>query len=146
MNSGTIDAIGVGVILDTDNDAFDGQVRAVWNISENTAGGGNYMLQFGWMSSLENSEFRADREKHSTIFNLSDTTEAGTGNYTRQLETEPRTVSRAGITKLGPFTVGSLNRCARIFERGICTVHERIVTSGHSTAFHFQCSIHNHRV
>jgi hypothetical protein len=37
---------------------------------------------------------------------MSDTTEAGTGNYSRQFTTQPYTVSRAGITTLGPFAVG----------------------------------------
>jgi hypothetical protein len=105
-NSGTIDTISVGVIKDTDNAPYGGRVRVKWNISENTAGGGDYTLQFGWVNSLEETAFRADRANNARIFYMADTTEAGTGNYTTQFITQPYTVSRAGITTLGPFAVG----------------------------------------
>ncbi len=105
-NSGTIDAISVGVIKDTDKAAYGGRVRVKWNISENTAGGGNYTLQFGWALSLEDAAFRTNREHNAKIFNLSDTTEAGTGPYTNQFTAQPYTVSRGGISTLGQFAVG----------------------------------------
>ncbi len=105
-NSGTVDTIGVGVIGDAAATPYGGRVKAKWNISESKSGGGNYTLQFGWVLSLEDAAFRANREYNAKIFNLSDTTEAGTGNYTMQFITQPYTVSRAGITALGPFSVG----------------------------------------
>ncbi len=106
MNSGTVDTISVGVISDTEAPPYGGRVRVKWNISEDTAGGGDYTIQFGWTASLENTTFRADREGNARIFNLTDTTEAGTGDYTMQFTTQPYTISRAGITNLGPFAVG----------------------------------------
>jgi hypothetical protein len=108
-NSGPVDACSVGVIMDTNDDLFEGRVNVKWNIiDEISTEEGNYDLQFAWTSTFENSKFKADREKYARIYNLSDTTEAGEGNYTMQLETAPRTLSRGGISKLGPFIVGGL--------------------------------------
>jgi len=104
-NYGIVDTIGVSVANDATPAPFGGRVRVKWNIIENTAGDGNYLLQFGWMVSLENTAFRADRESNARIFNLTDATEAGTGNYTTQFTTQPYSVSRAGITTLGPFAI-----------------------------------------
>jgi 5-hydroxyisourate hydrolase-like protein (transthyretin family) len=85
---------------------YGGRVKAKWNMSENTAGGGDYTLQFGWTQALEDAVFRTDREENAMIYDLSDTTEAGTGHYTTQFITPPYTTSRAGIKALGPFAVG----------------------------------------
>jgi xylan 1,4-beta-xylosidase len=105
-NFGVLDTIGVTVVADNVDAAFGGRVKAKWTISENTNSGGNYTLQFGWMLPLENTAFRSDRGYNAKIFYLSDTTEAGTGNYLTQFDTAPYTVSRGGITTLGSFAVG----------------------------------------
>jgi hypothetical protein len=55
---------------------------------------------------VESSDFKTDRVNNAKIFNLTDTTEAGTGNYTTQFIKQPYTVARGGITNLGPFVVG----------------------------------------
>jgi hypothetical protein len=81
-------------------------LKIKWNTSEDIAGGGVYTLQFGWTTAVENSDFRADRANNAKIFDLTDTTEAGTGNYTTQFIKQPYTVARGGITNLGPFGVG----------------------------------------
>ena len=76
-------------------------------MDEGTVGGGNYTLKFGWLTQLEDTKFRQDRLANAGIFLLaSDTTEAGTGSYTAQLDTLPYTLSRGGITTLGTFGVG----------------------------------------
>lgn len=104
-NNGTIDAVSVGVIKDTEESPYGGRVKVKWIISEDTPGGGDYTLQFGW-TSQETADFRADRASNARIFNLTDSTEAGTGEYTMQLTSRPYTVARGGITNLGPFAVG----------------------------------------
>jgi xylan 1,4-beta-xylosidase len=105
-NSGVVDTLGVNAVRDNDPAAFGGRVRAKWTISENNPGGDDYTLQFGWANALEDAAFKADRANNAFIFNLSDTTEAGMGSYTSQFLEQPYSVSRAGITKLGPFAVG----------------------------------------
>jgi hypothetical protein len=105
-NSGDVDTIGVNLVEDIIPAAKGGRVKVKWNISESKSGGGNYTLKFGWVNTLENPQFRADRENNSLIFNLSDTTEAGNGNYLRQLDVQPYTISVSSITALGSFAVG----------------------------------------
>jgi xylan 1,4-beta-xylosidase len=118
MNSGTVNTISAGVINETNTDLFGARVKLKWNISEdNSFGDGDYTIQFGWATATETAQFKADRAKNARIFNMSDTTEAGVGEYTLQLETTLKTVSRAGITKLGPFIVGSSNNITGVNER-----------------------------
>ena len=105
-NQGAVDDIAVGAVLDRDDPDWGGRVTVLWNIEEGTEGGGDYTLQFGWMASLENSDFRRDRVENARIYNMIPVWEVGTGDYTRQLNVQPYTVSRGGITELGPFAVG----------------------------------------
>jgi xylan 1,4-beta-xylosidase len=105
-NAGTADVIGVSALKDNDKAPYGGRVKVKWDIDEETAGGGDYTLQFGWMGSSEDTDFKKDRAGNARIFNLSTMTEAGTGDYTAQFEEQPYTVSRGGITELGPFAVG----------------------------------------
>jgi 5-hydroxyisourate hydrolase-like protein (transthyretin family) len=106
-NSGTPDTISVSVVADTTSAPFGGRVKVKWNITENTAGGGDYRLTFGWVSQLENTAFRTpNREHNAHIFWLEDTTEAGSGLYTLQYSTQPYTSSRGNITHLGSYAVG----------------------------------------
>ncbi len=104
-NDGTADGISVGVIRDDQVSPYGGRVKVKWNITEDTPGEGNYTLQFGW-TSQETSDFRKDRADNARIFNLTDSTEIGTGDYTMQLASPPYTIARGGITDLGPFGVG----------------------------------------
>jgi hypothetical protein len=106
-NTGTVDTIGVGVAEDLSKAEGGGRVKVKWAINENTPGGGIYRLRFGWMRSLEDSVFSTNRALYSKIFRLSDTTEAGTGTYIRQLTADPCYVARGGITALDTFIVGS---------------------------------------
>jgi phage baseplate assembly protein gpV len=103
-NAGVPDTFGVTV--NADEAAFGGRIKVKWTISENTEGGGDYAIKFGWMGGLENTAFKSDRIGNARIFFMTDTTEAGTGDYTTQFETAPYSVSRGGITKLGPYAVG----------------------------------------
>ncbi|MBN2763404.1 MAG: T9SS type A sorting domain-containing protein, partial [Bacteroidales bacterium] len=105
-NSGTVDRISASVIKDNEESPFGGRVKLIWNILEDIPGGGDYTLQFGWTTVMENAAFRTDRENCAKIFNLTDTAEAGTGDYTTQFDKQPYTVSRGGISNLGPFVVG----------------------------------------
>jgi hypothetical protein len=105
-NYGEVDTIGVTVLADNADAPFGGRVKVKWIVNENTEGGGDYTIQFGWMVSVENTAFRSDKGLNSKIFNLLDTTEAGSGDYSTQFNTSPYTVTRGGITKLGPFAVG----------------------------------------
>jgi len=105
-NHGIVDAVSVGAVRDNEDAPYGGRVRVKWNIEEETPGGGDYTLQFGWTTPVENTEFRNDRARNARIFNLSDTTEAGTGEYTAQFLVSPFTIARSGIQTLGPFAVG----------------------------------------
>ncbi|NJK86516.1 MAG: discoidin domain-containing protein [Bacteroidales bacterium] len=61
-NSGTVDDISVNASPDASFNAKGNYVMVKWNFSEENPGGGNYSIQFGWMSTLESSGFRNDRE------------------------------------------------------------------------------------
>ena len=76
------------------------------DIIEETAGGGDYTLKFGWMNRHSSSSFRRDPEANSLLFLMTDTTEAGSGEYTLDYSTQPKLLSRAGIEELGPFAIG----------------------------------------
>jgi xylan 1,4-beta-xylosidase len=108
-NTGTVDRISAGVVKDTEESTFSKRLNIKWNTSEEFPGGGGYTIQFGWMNGAESSDFKTDRVNNAKIFDLTDTTEAGTGNYTTQLIKQPYTVARGGITNLGPFVVGVLS-------------------------------------
>jgi len=116
-NSGADDVLGVSATVDNEDAPGGGRVKVKWDISEETAGGGNYTIQFGWMTSSENTEFRSDRVGCAQIFNLQDTTEAGSGDYTYQFDELPYSVSRGGITTLGPFAVGKFIYVNRVIEQ-----------------------------
>ncbi|MEJ5350577.1 MAG: endo-1,4-beta-xylanase [Melioribacteraceae bacterium] len=105
-NKGTKDLIGVNVKDDKIPAAAGGRVLAKWFINEAVPGGGNYALKFGWLITLEDSQFRQDRNANAYIFNLQDTTEAGSGFYERELSRQPYAIKRGGIDKLGIFAVG----------------------------------------
>lgn len=105
-NSGTPDAITVGAVRDAEDAPYGGRVRIRWDINEAVAGGGDYTLTLGWLSAHENTDFKNNQSESSHIYYLSDNTEAGSGEYTKSLNTQPRTLSRGGITELGAFSVG----------------------------------------
>lgn len=115
-NAGTPDRISVGVIRDSDESASSGRVRLKWSIGEDTPGGGNYTLQFGWGNTNESTAFRSNRANYSRIYNFTDSIEAGSGNYTVQSDLQPYTVSRGGITSLGQFVVGMFGGLTGLFE------------------------------
>jgi len=87
----------------------DGRVKVSWKIAESTPGGTNCTLQFGWMTNEEDSIFAGNRSADARMFywtDSTDTTEAGTGDYTTQFSAEPYWVSRGGVTSFGTFGVG----------------------------------------
>jgi hypothetical protein len=105
-NAGTADGFAVKVQSDTALPPSGARVKVKWDIAENTAGGSNLTLQFGWMSSLESAPLAADRPANAKIFTFADTTEAGTGDYTAHFSDEPYAIARGGITSAGSFAVG----------------------------------------
>jgi xylan 1,4-beta-xylosidase len=106
-NHGTPDAVQVSAIRDREAAPSGGRVNARWTILEDNPGSGDFTLQFGWTTRLENTAFRNNREKDAKIFNLTSEAEAGSGDYTVQLDTQPMWVARSGITELGEFVVGN---------------------------------------
>jgi hypothetical protein len=98
-----------------------------WNLNEGTAGGGNYTLQFGWMSSLEDIKFTINRSANARIFHLTpDTMEAGTGPYTSYFTTlQPYHIARAGITTLGWFAVGKFSDSVTSVDHSISGLPKR---------------------
>ena len=108
-NTGTVDTMTLGAVLDTLGGTKNsgGRVKVKWTITENTPGGSNATLQFGWVSSLEDPIFSTNRAGNAKIFRLSDTTQVGTGSYTTQITTAPYTVARGGVTAFGTFAVGN---------------------------------------
>ncbi len=105
-NNGSADTIGVSVVADATPAAEGGRVNVRWDITKSTPGDGDYVLQFGWMPALEDATLKADRLNQAKIFEMTDTTEAGSGMYTTQLSSPPYYVARGNITTLGPFAVG----------------------------------------
>jgi endo-1,4-beta-xylanase len=105
-NTGTLDTLSIRVEADSLPTPHGGRVKLRWSITENSPGGGKYTMKFSWNSTSEDALFAADRLRNAKFFFLSDSTEAGTGNYTKQFSIPPYTLSRSGITTLGPFGVG----------------------------------------
>jgi len=115
-NTGDPDTISVSAITDATAAEYGGRVKIRWNIGESIVGGGEYKIQFGWMAALEETAFRTNRENNARIFNLTDTTEAGSGDYITQFTNQPYTITRDGITTLGPFAVGRFRDVTGVFE------------------------------
>jgi xylan 1,4-beta-xylosidase len=126
-NSGDVDTIGATVVADTASSQHGGRVMVKWNLNEGTAGGGNYTLQFGWMSSLEDIKFTINRSANARIFHLTpDTMEAGTGPYTSYFTTlQPYHIARAGITTLGWFAVGKFSDSVTSVDHSISGLPKR---------------------
>jgi endo-1,4-beta-xylanase len=117
-NSGAADTVGITVIDDASPPPAGGRVRVQWIMSEETEGGSDYTLRFGWVSTLEDAGFRGNRAANARIFDLTDTSEVGTGAYATQFSLQPYTVSRGGITKLGPLAVGGFRGTTGVAEDG----------------------------
>jgi len=121
-NSGTADGFVVKVQPDTTLPKSGARVKVKWNISEGTAGGSNLTLKLGWMITLQSEKFTADSMSSTMIYDLSDTTKAGTGNYVWQYSSEPFWVSGLGITKIGSFTVGKFGIVVSVGEENLARV------------------------
>ncbi|HTX19177.1 MAG TPA: T9SS type A sorting domain-containing protein [Bacteroidota bacterium] len=108
-NSGSVDTMTAFVVSDTMGGTKNqgGRVKLKWTIAENTPGGSNAILQFGWVAPSEDPIFSVNRAGNAKIFNLSDTAQAGSGSYTSQLFNAPFTISRGGISSFGTFAVGN---------------------------------------
>jgi len=104
-NSGTVDTFFVSV--SDDAGTSDPRVNLKWELNEGTGGGSDAVVQFGWMASAEDVAFAANRGANAKIFNLSDTAEAGAGDYTAQFALEPYTLSRGSFTAFSPYAVGN---------------------------------------
>lgn len=134
-NYGVTDTFTVGVEKDTKAANYGGRVRVKWNISGKTANYGNYALQFGWLTSLEDTPFRTNSRENAAIFNLADTTEVGTGDYTMQFEELPHTIYREGITKLGTFAVGKFREKTDVPESRISASKEFVLSQNYPNPF-----------
>jgi len=106
-NAGTADAFAVSVAPDAGTSVP--RVELNWAVTEGTPGGSDATVQFGWMGSVESAAFAADRAANAMIYDLLDTTEAGSGDYTAQLASEPYTLARGGFTSFSPFAVGNFS-------------------------------------
>jgi hypothetical protein len=116
-NTGVIDTIGVRVMNDPGKAVGGGRVKAKWQISENTPGGGTYTIRLGWMRSLEDSVFYNSIPSTTwRIFRLSDTTQAFTTGYTRGNITGGRYIGHISFTALDIFTVGTFTSLADVEE------------------------------
>ncbi|MGE5798491.1 MAG: hypothetical protein ACM34N_17015, partial [Ignavibacteria bacterium] len=82
-NAGVVDTISVSVMDDNSKAVGGGRVKAKWKMSENILGDGNYTLRFGWPPSIEDSVFNVNWPSYARIYRLLDTTEVGTGSYSR---------------------------------------------------------------
>ncbi len=106
-NAGTADTFSVAAMMDTSAALGGGRVNVKWNIAENNPGSANLTLTFGWMGTAQNSLFAATPSLYTQIYNLGGILrQAGAGNYSSQLTTEPYTLGRSGIVSLGTFGVG----------------------------------------
>jgi endo-1,4-beta-xylanase len=119
LNAGTADTISISVANDIDPVAYGSRVKMKWSIDEFVSGGGNYRIKFGWVSSAEEPAFRSNRTGNAFIFNLTDTTEAGSGPYSSDFTTIPYTLMRDGIEVLGPFGIGKFRNVTDIAENKI---------------------------
>jgi hypothetical protein len=107
-NIGTANSFSVRVQSDTIPPPSGGRVNAKWIINYGgVAGGSNCTLKFGWTDTLEDAAFKANPLASAGIFRFgTDTVEAGTGLYIRQLDTLLYWIERGGFTTLGTFAVG----------------------------------------
>ncbi|HEY9167671.1 MAG TPA: right-handed parallel beta-helix repeat-containing protein [Candidatus Kryptonia bacterium] len=115
------DAFSVSVIPDSSLPEYaggdGGRVNVKWDITEQSAGTSDCAIKLGWMSAEENTPFAANRDNDSRIFLLSQPdSDAGSGNYTFQLSSQPYTISRGNITALGWFGVGKFGRTTGVNE------------------------------
>jgi hypothetical protein len=105
-NTGVVDTVSARVEYDGASAPFGGRVNAKWTIAENSIGGGNYTLQFGWTVLLEDEMFPVNRPSNARIFRVSDTTEAETGSYTSVMTAPLYSIARGGVTSLATYVVG----------------------------------------
>lgn len=105
------ETIGVSVTPDSGSSSDSrARVNLKWDVSSSAASGGSYTLQLGWMAVHEDTAFTSNRDSYARIFLETDSatfTEAGSGSYTSSLSSQPFTVSRGGVAKLGSFVVGN---------------------------------------
>ncbi len=108
-NTGAVDTFTVATAVDTLGGTKNGggRVNQKWSVAEKTLGSSTAAIQFGWIASSEDAVFAANRSGNVKIFQLSDTTQVGTGSYTSQFTTQPYTLSRGGISSFGTFAVGN---------------------------------------
>jgi len=134
-NTGTSDRISIGVKRDNDESTSSGRVKLKWSIGEDTPGGGIYAIQFGWPTTLENTAFKNNRAKCAKIYNLTDSIEAGTGNYTSQFTKQPYTLAREGITSLGQFAVGLFDGLTGINETSAISGNGFVLSQNYPNPF-----------
>jgi hypothetical protein len=113
---GVADIISVRVMNDPGKAVGGGRVKAKWQISEGTPGGGNYTIRLGWMRKLEDSVFYSSTTNAWRIFRLSDTTQIFTADYIKPTIPGGRAIQHANITALDVFTVGTFTSLTDIEE------------------------------
>ncbi|MBN2200800.1 discoidin domain-containing protein, partial [bacterium] len=119
-NAGAPDTISVNAATDNAAAPHGGRVKIRWTIHEDAAGGGDYTLRLGWMSSQEDASFRADRSGNARMYDMNTVTEAGSGPYDMQFSENPYWISRSGIGDLsGAFAVGAFKEAVAVDERPV---------------------------
>ena len=141
-NAGAPDAIQVNAVQDNPAAPYGGRVKIRWTIIENAAGGGDYTLRLGWMSSMEDATFKTNRQGYARIFDMTGVTEAGSGPYESQFYENPYWVSRSGIGNLsGAFTVGAFQEAVAVDERPVSAPSEFVLNQNYPNPFNPQTAI-----
>ncbi|MBN1466099.1 T9SS type A sorting domain-containing protein, partial [candidate division KSB1 bacterium] len=140
-NSGQADAVRVNVVRDSGKAANGGRVNLLWTVTEDLAGGGDYSLRFGWMSSFEDATFRSNRDRDARIFFMADTTERGSGGYVSNFYAQPFWLARSGYQKLGAFAVGNFRLGTAVSEPGADHPLEFVLLQNYPNPFNSMTTI-----
>jgi endo-1,4-beta-xylanase len=124
MNTGVVDTVSARVEYDGAPAPLGARVTARWSLGENSPGGGNYTLQFGWTILLEDEIFGVNRAANARIYRVSDTTEAGWGSYASVFTAPLYSIARGGVTSLGSYVVGRFSNTTSVTSESKTTPKE----------------------
>jgi xylan 1,4-beta-xylosidase len=141
-NAGAQDTISVNAATDNAAASYGGRVKIRWTIQEDAAGGGDYTLRLGWMSSQEDPAFRANRSGNARMYDMNSVTEAGSGPYDTQFSDNPYWISRSGVGSLsGAFAVGAFKEAAAVDEMPVSAPSEFRLSQNYPNPFNPQTAI-----
>lgn len=143
-NAGATDAIRVNAAQDNPAAPFGGRVKIRWTINEDAAGGGDYTLRLGWMSSMEDPAFKSNRQAAARMYSMTEAgaVEAGSGPYESQFYENPYWLSRSGVGALaGAFTVGAFRDPAAVDDRPVAAPLEFRLSQNYPNPFNPRTAI-----